>query len=197
MSNNQDKWDEAYRNADIESALPSQVLSENGYLLPDGGDALDVACGRAGNALFLENNGFVVDAVDSSAVVLGSLKNYIDAHDLNIQCLLKDLENPQREKPLFDKKYDVIVISYYLHRDLFPEIINALKPNGLLFYQTWSQLKCTDAGPSNPKFRFQSGELLLSFHLLKTISYRENGLLGDCNQGLRNEVQLVAQKESG
>jgi hypothetical protein len=35
------------------------------------------------------------------------------------------------------KKYDVIVVSYFLYRPLLPPISQALKPGGLLFYQTF------------------------------------------------------------
>jgi len=39
------KWEEAYKEADIASALPAEVLLKNEHLLPmDGGDALDLAC---------------------------------------------------------------------------------------------------------------------------------------------------------
>ena len=35
------------------SPKPAQVLSDYAYLLPESGTALDLACGRGGNALFL------------------------------------------------------------------------------------------------------------------------------------------------
>ncbi len=193
MTNKLNKWNEAYQEADIATATPAQVLLENEYLLPKKGDALDLACGRGGNALFLarlELSGFQVDAVDISPVVLDKLKQYATQHSLNINCHLRDIES----EGLPQKQYDVIVVSYFLYRDLFPAIVNALKPNGLLFYQTWGQKKVDDAGPNSPQFRLAPAELLSLTKSLMPVLYRDNGTMGNVNEGLRNEVMLIARK---
>ena len=188
------KWEEAYKEADIASALPAEVLLKNEHLLPmDGGDALDLACGRAGNAQFLAKKGFRVDAMDSSKIVLEHLTQFVKAQNLLIHPRLRDVE----EEGLPDKKYDVIVVSYFLYRDLFPEIIKSLKPNGILYYQTWAQPAKglnTVAGPKSLKFRLQDGELLSLCSPLKTLFYSENQSQGNVQQGLRNEAMIVAQK---
>ncbi|GAA0415226.1 methyltransferase domain-containing protein [Cocleimonas flava] len=191
MSVKKDKWDQAYQQADFSSAKVATVLSDNAYLLPlSGGDALDLACGRAGNAQFLEKIGFAVDAIDISSVVLEGLARYSLDNDLKIKTILCDVET----NGMSEKKYDVIVVSYFLNRELFPQIIDSLKPGGLLFYQTWSQLKVTDAGPGNPDFRLKAGELLALCDSLKIVLYRENGVLGKADAGLRNEALIIAQK---
>lgn len=186
------KWNDAYKCADISSAIAAKVLTDNAYLLPQAGEALDLACGRGGNALFLAKKGFVVDALDISTIVLGHLQNYIRDKHFSINCLNRDVE----KEGLSDyKKYDVIVVSYFLNRDLFPQIINALKPGGLLYYQTWSQLSIDNTkGPSNPHFRLVAGELLNLCSTMRIIYYSENGLLGDIQQGTRNEALLISQK---
>ena len=68
MSYKLDKWNDNYCDADIANAKPVQVLNENLHLLPTEGDALDLACGRAGNAITLASNGG--DAINISPVVL-------------------------------------------------------------------------------------------------------------------------------
>jgi len=187
------KWDETYKNADITSAKPAQILSENAHLLPSSllqnSIALDLACGRAGNAIFLAEQGFNVDAVDISSNVLESLESFVKQQSLSISCECRDIET----KGLSDKKYDVIVVSYFLNRELFPQIINALKPNGLLFYETWSQEKVNDSGPSNPEYRLKAGELLKLSQALHPLFYREEGDQGDTSKGTRNIAMLVAK----
>lgn len=206
ISDKKAKWNEAYGDADIASALPALVLAENDFLLPQtGGDALDLACGRAGNAQFLagapllagaqllNGKGFDVDALDNSEVVLKHLSLFVEETQLSINPVLRDVE----AEGLTSKKYDVIVVSYFLCRELFPQIINQLKPNGLLFYQTWAT-PCEGlqaAGPKSQKFRLQDGELLSLCAPLKTLFYKENKSLGDPTRGLRNEAMIVAQKE--
>jgi SAM-dependent methyltransferase len=186
------KWNEAYEDADIASALPASVLAKNTFLLPESGMALDLACGRAGNAQFLAKKGFDVDAVDNSEAVLKYLSTFISKNELTVTPLLRDIET----EGLAVKQYDVIVVSYFLYRDLFPEIISKLKPNGLLFYQTWS-VACEGlevAGPKSQQFRLQEGELLSLCSPLQTLFYTENKSLGDTTHGLRNEAMIIAQK---
>ena len=91
-------------------------------------------------------------------------------------------------------EYDVIVISHFLDRTLVPAIINSLKPGGLLFYQTFTQTRVADSGPKTNDWRLADGELLTLFAALKPLVYREEGLTGETNTGLRNEALLVAQK---
>jgi len=189
-NSNQKKWDEAYQDADFSSATAVQVLLDNLYLLPPKGNALDLACGRAGNAQLLLEQGFQVDAMDISEVLIKGLKSYVERQDLKINCMQRDVES----SGLPEKKYDVIVVSYFLNRELFPQIIRTLKPDGLLFYQTWSQQSIDDSGPSNPEFRLQTGELLELCAAMRVILFREEGKQGDIRKGLRNEALLIAQK---
>ena len=35
-----------------------------------------------------------------------------------------------------EDKFDVIVVSYFLHRPTFQALLDSLNPNGMLFYQT-------------------------------------------------------------
>lgn len=185
-----DKWNDAYQGVDIASTKPARVLAENLHLLPESGDALDLACGRAGNAILLSKYGFNVDAVDISPVVLASVEQFVEQQDLSILCEVRDIE----KEGLSGKEYDVITVSYFLNRQLFPQIIKSLKPEGLLFYETWSQQKVNDTGPNNPKFRLEMGELLKLTAPLKTLLYREEGGSGDTSKGYRNTAMLVAQK---
>ena len=191
MLDKKKKWDEAYKHADYSSAKAATVLSDNSHLLPlTGGDALDLACGRAGNAQYLAKQGFTVDALDISSVVIAGLESYVKEQELHIETILRDVER----EGMTEKKYDVIVVSYFLNRNLFPQLLESLKPEGLLFYQTWSQIKVTDAGPSNPNFRLKEGELLELCKSLKIVLYKENGIIGNTDTGLRNEAQIIVQK---
>ena len=190
------KWNNAYLNAEFVGAPVASVLSENSHLLPTLKDqplkALDLACGRAGNAQFLAKHGFIVDAIDISDIAIEGLQSFSEKHKLDINGEVRDIE----KEGLSDKQYDVIIISYFLYRPLFSQIQRNLKPNGLLFYQTWSQLKINESGPNNSAFRLASGELLQLCDRLTPIFYREDGIEGDVSKGLRNEALLIAKKTS-
>ena len=48
----------------------------------------------------------------------------------------------------------------YLHRPLFPHLLDALQPGGVLIYQTFAAGNERYGRPSNPAFLLRPGELL-------------------------------------
>jgi len=187
----QKKWNTIYQDAKIGDLASPLVLSENAFLLAGGGTAFDVASGLGGSAIYLAQHGFTVTAWDISDVAMQKLAAYARHHRLAIQTETHDMS---LDKPL-PNSFDVIVGCHYLDRALMPMLMHALKPGGLIFYQTFLQ-ETTDKsrGPSDMNYRLANNELLALFNGLRIIVYRENGLLGDLTQGLRNEAMIVAQK---
>ncbi|MGD8429109.1 MAG: SAM-dependent methyltransferase, partial [Ectothiorhodospiraceae bacterium] len=53
-------WEKRYGGADAAPAQPARVLREFSHLLPEAGVALDLACGRGGNAVYLARRGLDV-----------------------------------------------------------------------------------------------------------------------------------------
>ncbi len=111
---------------------------------------------------------------------------------LSIKAEVVDVE----QQPPQAQSLDVLVVSHFLNRGLASALIAALRPGGLLFYQTYCQQKVDLTGPSNPDFLLKDNELLKLFPALKVRVYREEALLGDHQQGWRNQAMLVAQKPS-
>ena len=113
--------------------------------------------------------------------------------NLEIQASIRDVS----EQPPDSGSFDVICVSFYLERTITRQITDALKPEGLLFYQTFIHEKVTDEGPGNPSYRLAPNELLELFAPLHVLAYREEGRTGDLQQGLRDTAWLVAQRRSG
>lgn len=189
QKNMQEKWDRRYATA---QGRPRAVraLRENVQLLPDSGDALDLACGLGGNALLLAQTGLSVQAWDLSPVAIEALQAYALEENLSVNVSVRDVCG----QPPARASFDVIVVSYFLERALAPALCAALRPGGLLFYQTFVQDKVSQQGPRNPDFLLAENELLSLFATLRLRVYREEGCLGDVAQGLRNEALLVAQQ---
>ncbi|SCZ64457.1 class I SAM-dependent methyltransferase [Thiohalomonas denitrificans] len=185
------KWDARYRDADAAEAAPARVLMDFAHLLPERGEALDVACGLGGNARFLAQKGLQVTAWDISAVAIQRLRAATDG--LALQAGVRDLV---REPPPANR-FDVIVVSRYLERSLAPHLTAALKPGGLLFYQTYTRERVSEAGPGRDAFRLAPNELLALFPDLRVVAYREEGRLGRLDRGFRDEAMLVAVKPLG
>jgi 2-polyprenyl-3-methyl-5-hydroxy-6-metoxy-1,4-benzoquinol methylase len=183
------RWDKRHQEAEG-VGNPAKVLLENLHLLPSKGDALDLACGRGANALLLAEAGLRVQAWDLSSVAIERLQAEADSQGLDIQAQARDVIT----QPPSPGSCDVIVVSHFLDRSLAPQIIEALRPGGLLFYQTFSQVAVTDRGPDNPAFRLADNELLGLFSALLVRAYREEGRLGDTSRGWRDIAMLVAEK---
>jgi tellurite methyltransferase len=185
----QSKWDKIYSQKLVEPSA-AFVLSENQHLLPSQGIALDLACGQGGNALLLAEAGLDVLAWDSSAVVIKQLSDVTKSKSLLVDAQVRDVV----ESPPHANSLDVVVVSFFLDRGLCSKLVEALRPGGLLFYQTYCQDKVSEQGPKNPDFLLADNELLTLFPTMKLRVYREESLLGDQQQGWRNQALLVAEK---
>ena len=188
----QDKWDSRYREAGMPGA-PATVLLENAHLLPRRGAALDLACGLGANSLLLAERGLRTHAWDISPVAIEKLRVIALERNLPIVAEVKDA----LRDPIPSARFDVIVVAHYLERALTRAIINALKVDGLLFYQTFTRTGVSAEGPQKDEWRLVDGELLTMFAPLRPVVYREEGRIGDITQGFRNKALLVAVKEAG
>ena len=186
MQSMQVKWDTIYRKREV---LPTAALVLQ-HLLPQQGVALDLACGQGGNALLLAGMGLDVSAYDVSAVAIEQLRQAASSKGLKVDAQVRDII----ESPPERNSVDVLVVSYFLDRPLCSFFIDAIKPGGLLFYQTYCQQKVQQQGPSNPDFLLKDNELLQLFSSMKVRVYREESLLGDHQKGWRNQALLVAEK---
>jgi hypothetical protein len=73
--------------------------------------------------------------------------------------------------------YDGILVANYLHRPLFPALIAALAPGGLLIYETFAAGNERFGRPSNPDFLLRPGELLAAFGTALTVIAFEQGVV--------------------
>ena len=186
------KWDAIYRQIEAEPSEPAEVLSENAFLLPETGTALDLACGLGRNAIFLAQHNLAVTALDISAVAIEKLSAYASRQGLNINARQQKIDS----QSLTRQHFDVIVASRFLDRTLKNAIIDAIKPDGLLFYQTFTREKTGQYGTCNPDYLLAENELLDLFSPLRLIFYRDNALIGNQQLGLRGEAQFIGQKRT-
>jgi SAM-dependent methyltransferase len=186
----QHNWNARYQEiAGVPQA--AYVLWENQHLLPATGRALDLACGLGGNALLLAARGLDTWAWDISDIAVARVQAAAQQRGVTLHAEVRDVV----ACPPCAESFDVIVVSRFLERALVPALMEALRPAGLLFYQTFTQVTVGDVkGPMNPAYRLAPQELFRLFHPLRILVYREEGSVGDTTRGLRNEALLVAQK---
>ena len=183
------RWNKRYSKS-MSAPTACALLRDHLHLLPQTGTALDLASGLGGNALALAQQGLQTSAWDISPIALQKLGEKAAQLGLDIETQSVDL----KKESIPYKAFDCIVVSYFLERRLCPSISQALKPGGVLFYQTFTLDKLSDTGPSKPSFLLKNNELISLFTDLEIRFYQEFQHCGDLNHGDRNTAQLIAQK---
>ena len=164
-------WDKKYETeAYIFGKEPVEFLGEHIDLLPRG-KALDIAMGEGRNAVFLAKNGFTVDGCDISEIAIKKALDLAKENNVKVRAFVADLETYK----LPQNTYDVIVCFYYLQRDLVPQMKEALKPGGMIIYETYTieNRERGFEGPKNKDYLLKPNELLDLFKDFKIIYYRE------------------------
>ncbi len=181
-----ERWNKKYNN----NVIPTKVVKvvEDFAKLATGERALDLACGMGRNAKFLASLGFKVDALDISPIAIESLKNRENINP-------KEVDFDRYVLP--EKRYDLIVCTYFLKRELFPQIEKALKEDGIFIFETFMHHPDNSKVPSNPAFLLNEGELEATFdekyELLHLREFMEEGICGEKSM----KASMVAKKRRG
>ena len=134
-------------------ASPSVWVTRWARFVPNAGRVLDVACGHGRHARWFAARGHAVDAVDRNADALATLSGVA-----NVTPQVADIEAGVWPYP--PGVFAGVVVTNYLHRALFPALLDALAPGGVLIYETFAVGNERFGRPSNPDFLLQPGELL-------------------------------------
>ncbi len=153
------------------STVPSPWVERFAALIPPGGTVLDLACGSGRHTRFLRSRGHPVVALDRD------ISRLDDLHDAaGVEAIEADLEDGA-PWPLGDRQLAGIVVTNYLHRPLFPAIVRAVAPGGVLIYETFAIGNERFGKPSNPDFLLRPGELIDAVRgMLRVIAY-EDGIV--------------------
>lgn len=120
-------------------------------LVPADATVLDVAAGGGRHTRFFADRGHQVTAIDRD---VGAL-----AAQPNLEIMQADLEDGS-PWPLHGRAFGAVIVTNYLHRPLFPALLDALTPGGMLLYETFMEGNERFGRPSRPEFLLKDGELL-------------------------------------
>ena len=124
---------------------PTPLLVETAARLQPG-RALDLACGRGRNAIWLAEHGWQVTAVDRTPVTIPGVETRV-----------ADLE--KHEFPIGESAWDLIAVCYYLQRDLFESIQRGVRPGGIAL----AIVHIFEPGHEQSRFSLNPGELAKYF----------------------------------
>ena len=163
------EWERRYGKRGAEPvASASDFLRRHLDRLPRG-RALDVACGDGRNALFLAQHGFRVDAIDIARAGLQRIQAIARREGFHVHAVQADLE----EFPLARNHYDVVLNTCYLQRLLWPGLKSALRPAGIMVFETFLIDQREIGHPRNPAFLLERGELRDAFRDFDILQYEE------------------------
>jgi SAM-dependent methyltransferase len=158
------------------SSEPTRWLVDHAGMLPQTGDALDVASGSGRNAFWMAARGLTTIAIDRHAAAIAAINEHARLRGLPLRGEIIDLEAPDAVLPA--AAFDLIVVVHYLHRPLFPAITAALRPGGILVYETFTRAQAERGRPTNPAFLLRPGELRELVNPLEILSEREGDFEG-------------------
>ena len=154
------------------TGVPDAWVLKFSPLIP-AGQILDLACGRGRHGRHFLKQHYPVTFLDRDISGVVDLNSHPKA-----TLIQHDLEDETQEKyilwPFGVGFFSGIVVTNYLHRPLFPYLLQSLKPGGVLLYKTFSQGNEQFGRPCNPAFLLEKNELLDVFSsTLKVVDFRQ------------------------
>jgi len=170
-------WDRKYREGSHAVREPDPFLLKAhrefvGPLFPAPGRALDVAGGAGRHALWLAARGWDVTLVDISGAGVAKARERAKKRQRGqgkIHFVVSDLNSYKFPR----RRFDLVVVFFYLERRLFPALSAALKPGGLLIYKTYTREHCKFRECSHPMYFLEPGELRCAFPGFEVLYSRE------------------------
>jgi rhodanese-related sulfurtransferase len=170
-------WPGALDHEPMAPAGPSPWLLENVRLVSRGARTLDVACGRGRHALVLASAGSFVRAFDRDPARVEALRAVARRLHLPVVADVLDLEVPGVS--LGEGEHELVLVFNYLHRPLFPAIVRALAPGGVLLCETFTREHARAGGrPSRPEHLLEPGEIRRLVAPLEIVGHREGEVDG-------------------
>jgi len=194
--NEREHWNQKYLEASgtetwtVPDSFLERAFSE--YILPQfprGGSALDLAGGAGRHAIWLAKQGWEVTLIDISETGVEQARQNAGPLASHIHFVVDDLTHFKASQTQFEARFEVVMAFFYLEREVFSEMVKAVRPGGLLLYKTLTlaQLKLP-GGSKNPAHLLQPGELLQLADGLRVLHYREEA-------AEKATAELVARKE--
>jgi SAM-dependent methyltransferase len=166
------------------SLEPSPWVRRWSGLVSAGASVLDVACGAGRHVRWFAERGCRVTGVDRDAQALEGLRDIAEV-------VVADIESGPW--PFAERRFDAVVVTNYLWRELLPTLAASVAEGGVLIYETFAAGNESVGKPSNPKFLLRPGELLQAASGLRVIAY-EDGFLTAPERFVQ---RIAALRESG
>jgi SAM-dependent methyltransferase len=131
---------------------------------------LDLACGEGRHSLAAAILGASVIGVDQDEARLATARELAEAHELDVEWRVVDLEGPWPELG----RFDAVLVFNYLDRARMPEIRDLVAPRGLLMMESFlTSQRELGWGPASEDHLLRPGELAALAAPLRILHGRE------------------------
>lgn len=161
-------WDQRYSASEFAyGTAPNDFLRSEYRRIPKGGRVLCLAEGEGRNAVFLATQGYLVTAIDQSAVGLRKAEHFANKQGVKISTEVADLA----DYDLGCDQWDGIVSIWAhvppdLRKNLHAKVVKALKNNGIFILEAYTKRQLEMSGVGGPPAAQK--ELLMSLEHLRT-----------------------------
>ena len=155
---------------------PSPWVVRWSHLAAPGASVLDIACGGGRHLAWFAQRGHPVTGVDRDTAAARARLPDAELITADIEAGPWPLALALAEDSAAARQFGLVVVTNYLWRALWPQILGSVAPGGVLIYETFAVGNETVGRPSRPDFLLQSGELLRVCADLDVVAY-ENGTL--------------------
>lgn len=135
------------------------------------GRAADLASGSGRDAVWLAMQGFDVEAWDRAPETLARARELAERFGVHIATIECDLEHDQ--PPLPEARYTLLTCFRFLDRSLPERMARALRPGGVLIYETFRLGQERFGKPKRGQFLLRPGELAAAFAGLELLHSEE------------------------
>ena len=146
---------------------PSDWITRWAGLIAPGGTVLDLACGSGRHLRWLASQGLRVTGVDRNAEALAPLASLAEVRVVDLE------DGPW---PLVGRRFDAVVVTNYLWRPRFGDLLTLLADDGVLLYETFADGNAALGRPARPEFLLRRGELLGLCAGLRIVAFEEGRL---------------------
>jgi len=176
-------WDKRYREGFYDGAKEPHGLLKRFAPAAPPCIALDIAMGNGRDAVFLAERGFAVYGLERSMEAIKQARQKAAESGTHIFAVYGDANN----LPFKSGSADLVVVFYFLLRNIMEEITRILRKDGILIYETFLKRQNLIDRRRTDEYLLNDGELIGCFPGMEPLFYEET------ITGFKGKKKIVAR----